>query len=173
MPFAFTMVSYPGVLLSTTANPLWAQTHFLGPLFASSSMSNGAAALSLLNYNSPDHSMHDKLARFEDVAQTAEAAALGLYLGTVRKSARPLLCGKQRKLFLWGAVGLGIVAPIILRRVPVKVLRRGLAPLLTLAGGLALKWSIVYAGQESAMDPEPARWNAPTKAGKPFWGPKT
>lgn len=172
MPFALTMVSYPGVLLSTTANPVWAQTHFLGPLFASSSMSNGAAALSLLHYNSPDHATHAKLARFEDVAQTAEAAALGLYLGTARRAARPLLRGKQSKLFLWGAVGLGIVAPLILRRSRSKLLRQGLAPLLTLAGGAALKWSITYAGQESAMDPEPARWNAPTKDGKAFWGPK-
>ena len=173
MPFALTMVSYPGVLLSTTANPVWAQTHFLGPLFASSSMSNGAAALSLLSYNSEDHSLHRTLDRFEDIAQTAEAAAVGLYLGTLRKARRPLLEGKQRKLFLYGAVGLGILAPMLLRRVPVKAIRHGLAPLLTIAGGLALKWSITYAGQEASMQPDLARWNAPTKDGKPFWGPKT
>jgi formate-dependent nitrite reductase membrane component NrfD len=172
MPFALTMISYPGVLLSSTANPLWSHTHFLGSLFACSSMSNGAAALSLCNYNRGDESVHHALARFEDVSTVAEAAALGLYLGTARKAARPLLRGKQSRLFLFGAVAIGLVAPALLRRSKSHLLRSGLAPLLTLAGGLALKWSITYAGQESALDAELASQNAPTKSGDPFWGPK-
>ena len=171
MPFALTMISYPGVLLSTTANPVWAQTHFLGALFACSSMSNGAAALSLCNYHS-DEKVHDALARFEDVSAVAEAATLGLYLGTARKAARPLLRGKQSRLFLFGAVAIGLLAPALLRRSKSHLLRAGVAPLLTLAGGLALKWSITYAGQESALDAELASKNAPTKSGEPFWGPK-
>jgi formate-dependent nitrite reductase membrane component NrfD len=172
MPFALTMISYPGVLLSTTANPVWAHTHFLGSLFACSSMSNGAAALSLCNYTAKNNSVHQALARFEDVSAVAEAGALGLYLGTTRKAARPLLRGKQSKLFLFGAIAIGLVAPALLRRSKSHVLRSGVAPLLTLAGGLALKWSITYAGQESAMDAELASQNAPTKSGDPFWGPK-
>jgi formate-dependent nitrite reductase membrane component NrfD len=172
MPFALTMVSYPGVLLSTTANPLWAQTHFLGSLFACSSMSNGAAALSLCNYRSTDQGLHHALTRFEDVSAVAEAGTLGLYLGTARKAARPLLRGKQSKIFLFGAVAIGLVAPALLRRSKSPLLRSGLAPLLTLAGGLALKWSVVHAGQESALDAGLASRNAPTKSGEPFWGPK-
>lgn len=171
LPFALTMISYPGVLLSTTANPIWAQTHFLGPLFASSSMSNGAAALSLLSYGSEDHGLHNSLARFEDLSSVTEAVSLGLYLGTAKKAAKPLFTGKQSKLFLLGAVGLGLIAPAILRRSKSKVLRFGLAPLLTLAGGAALKWSITYAGQESALDPELASWNGETVDGKAYWGP--
>lgn len=172
LPFALTMVSYPGVLLSTTANPIWAHTHFLGSLFACSSMSNGAAALSLLNYGSDDHGLHKALGRFEDVATLAEAAALGLYLGTAKKATRPLFKGKQSKLFLLGAIGMGILVPFVLRRSRSKVVRDGLAPLLTLAGGAALKWSITYAGQESALDPELANWNGTTVDGKAYWGPK-
>jgi formate-dependent nitrite reductase membrane component NrfD len=172
MPFAFTMISYPGVLLSTTANPLWAQTHFLGSLFACSSMSNGAAALSLCSYGTRDASIHHALNRFEDVSAAAEAGALALYVGTARKAARPLFRGKQSRLFLVGAVAVGLIAPALLRRSKSPFVRSGLAPLLTLAGGLALKWSITYAGQESALDAELASRNAPTKSGDPFWGPK-
>lgn len=172
LPFALVMISYPGVLLSTTANPIWAHTHFLGALFATSSMSNGAAALSLCSYSFDDHGLHDSLARFEDISSTAEAVALGLYLGTAKKAAKPLYKGKQSKLFLVGAIGLGVIAPALLRRSKSKLLRSGLAPLLTLAGGAALKWSITYAGQESAMDPELANWNGETLDGKAYWGPK-
>jgi formate-dependent nitrite reductase membrane component NrfD len=122
MPFALTMISYPGVLLSTTANPVWAHTHFLGSLFACSSMSNGAAALSLCNYDGDD-SVHHALKRFEDVSAVAETAALGLYLGTARRATRPLLRGKQSRLFLFGAVAIGLVAPMLLRRSKSHLLR--------------------------------------------------
>lgn len=172
MPFALTMVSYPGVLLSTTANPLWAKTHFLGSLFACSSMSTAVSALTLCSYASEDERLHQALSTFENVAAGAEAAALGAYIGTARKAARPLLKGKQSKLFVWGAIVAGLIAPAILRRSKSKVLSSGVAPLLTLAGGLALKWSITYAGQESAMDAELAAHNSPQASGEPFWGPK-
>ena len=172
LPFAWTMVSYPGVLLETTANPLWSRTNFLGPLFASSSMSSGAAALTLLNYGSRDHGLHQALGRFEDVAAVAEAASLGLYLGTAKRAARPLWKGKQSFLFWAGAVALGIAAPAILRRSKSKVVRDAVAPLLTAAGSLALKWTVTYAGQESSLDPEMANFNGETIDGKAYWGPK-
>lgn len=171
LPFAWMMVSYPGVLLSTTSNPLWSHSSFLGPLFASSSMSNAAAALALLNLKSRDQDVDLQVSRFEDVSAAAEAAALVLYLGTARKAARPLFTGRQSKLFLIGAIGLGIIAPAILRRSRCSALRNVVAPLLTLAGGAALKWAVTYAGQESALDPELANRNAPTRDGRPFWGP--
>ncbi len=172
LPFAWTMVSYPGVLLETTANPVWSRSHFLGPLFAASSMSSGSAALTLLSYGSSDHGLHKALGTFEDVATVAEAAAVGLYLGTAKRAARPLWKGKQRLLFWAGAVGLGILAPVILRRSRSKVVREAVAPLLTIAGSLALKWSVTYAGQESALDPEMANFNGETLDGKAYWGPK-
>ena len=68
-------------------------------------MSSGAAALSLCNYNG-DERVHHPLARFEDVSDVAETAALGLYLGTARKQ-HDLLRGKQSRLFLFAAVAIG------------------------------------------------------------------
>lgn len=172
MPFALTMVSYPGVLLSTTSNPIWAKSHFLGSLFACSSMSNAIAALTLLNYKSEDESLHRALTKFDDIAAGAEVVALGAYLGSARKATRPLFKGKQSKLFMFGGIVVGLIAPAILRRSKSKILSAGAAPLLTLAGGLALKWSITYAGQESALDAELAVHNSPQPSGEPFWGPK-
>ncbi len=172
LPFALTMVSYPGVLLATTANPVWSRSHFLGPLFGSSSMSAGCSALTLLNYRSEDHGLHRVLGRFEDVAAVAEATAMGLYLGTAKKAARPLWKGKQRVLFMVGAIGFGVVVPAFLRRSKSKLVREAVAPVLTIAGSVALKWSVTYAGQESALDPEMANFNGETIDDKPYWGPK-
>jgi hypothetical protein len=64
-----------------------------------------------------------------------------------------------------------MVAPAILRRSSSSILRNVVAPLLTLAGGAALKWAITYAGQESAMDAQLANRNAATVDGRPLWGP--
>jgi formate-dependent nitrite reductase membrane component NrfD len=172
LPFAWTMVSYPGVLLETTANPIWSRSKFLGPLFASSSMSSGAAALTLLNIGSKDHGLHKALGTFEDVATVAETAAVGLYLAEAKRAARPLWKGKQSLLFWVGAVGCGLLAPAILRRSKNRVVRNALAPALTIFGSAALKWSITYAGQESSLDPEMANFNGETVDGKAYWGPE-
>lgn len=159
-PFAFVMVSYPGVLLSTTSIPVWAHTHVLGSLIACSSMSSAASVLMLLNGDTKDGPSQKALANFEDAATAAEVIALSAYLGTAKHAARPLLKGKQSRLFLWGAVGAGIVAPFLLRRSRSKLASHVIAPLLSIAGSLALKWSITYAGQESAMDIDLAVHNA-------------
>jgi formate-dependent nitrite reductase membrane component NrfD len=171
MPFALAMISYPGVLLETTANPLWSHTNFLGPLFASSALGNGAAALTLLSNNSDDQALHSAIERFENFSSAVEATSLALYIGSAGPAAKPLFTGKQSKLFLLGAIGLGLIAPAILRRSRVKAVRHGVAPLLTILGGAALKWSITNAGRESALDPELASKNAPSRTGEPFWGP--
>jgi len=134
-------------------------------------MSTAVSALTLCSYRSEDERVHEALTKFEDVAAGAEAAALGAYLGGARKAKRPLIKGKQSKLFLWGAIAAGLIAPAILRRGKSKVLRSAVAPLLTIVGGLALKWSITYAGQESALDAELAVHNSPQASGEPFWHP--
>ena len=172
MPFAWTMVSYPGVLLETTSNPVWSHSNYLGPLFAASSMSTAVSALTLCTYGTQNKAIHNTLLKLERAVSIAEAASLTAYIRTVGKAAKPLTRGKQSKLFLWGAVALGLIAPALLRKSSSKVLRSGVAPALTLLGGLSLKWSIVHAGQESAMDVDLAVQNAPSKTGEPFWGPR-
>ncbi len=170
LPFAYTMVAYPGVLLSTTSIPAWAHTHFLGALFSASVFSSAAAALTLCATANGDHNSHRVLETFEDVALGAEAATLVTYLAQARKSARPLTHGRHAKLFWCGAVLAGIAAPALLRHSRSKVLRTIVAPLLTLAGTAALKWAMVHAGQESALDREGAIRNAPPETWDHYWG---
>lgn len=47
----------------------------------------------------------------------------------------------------------------------------GIPPALTLAGGLALKWAVTYAGRVSAADPSAAREATPPITEAPGWTP--
>ena len=176
LPFTFTMISYPGVLLSTTSTPIWARTRFLGALLASSSLGLAAAALSL-GLAWQGHTREGKaLEKIELAANLCEAATLTAYLSTAGKTAEPLTKGRYAKYLWFGAVGAGMVLPMLLR-----FLQRGrkeqrtlliIRSLLTLMGGLALKWAIVYAGRTSAESPEAARYATKPTEQAPGWGPR-
>jgi formate-dependent nitrite reductase membrane component NrfD len=115
LPSAFVMISYPGVLLSTTSTPVWTRTRFLGALISCSSISMATAAMSLVgriaDFESETVRVLDKIER---VAATAEATALVAYLATTRSAAKPLVSGKYSPHFWIGFVGCGLLAPILL-----------------------------------------------------------
>jgi formate-dependent nitrite reductase membrane component NrfD len=160
LPFAITMLAYPGVLLSATSNPVWARTPFLGALFGCSSFSAARAALALA---APDRA----LARIEKPIALCEAAALAAYLATAGRAAKPLTRGRQSRQFWLGAVACGLVLPVLLRR---RSNRGGtIGSLLTLGGALLLKWAITYAGRSSALDPEAARIATRPSLSAPGW----
>ena len=174
IPSGLLMVAYPGVLLSTTSTPVWSRTRLLGALFSSSSIVTGAAATSLaLALTGGDHGeATTKLQKIERFASMCEGAALVGYLLTTGKAARPLLRGR----YLWHTLlaGASVAAHLLLPVEPARKRKRGvmatvLRSALTLAGGLALKWAIVYAGRKSAEDPQAARdATRPSKAA-PGW----
>ncbi|MEN3333455.1 MAG: hypothetical protein V7641_2820 [Blastocatellia bacterium] len=174
IPCALLMVSYPGVLLSTTSTPVWSRTRLLGALFSSSSMATGAAAtsLALALAESVDHRAISKMEKIERLASLCEGVALAGYLITTGKAARPLLKGR----YVWHIflAGSAVAAQLLLPAKPARKRKRGLMSsllrsALTLAGGLALKWAIVYAGRKSAEDPQAARdASRPSKAA-PGW----
>ena len=70
--------SYTGVLLASTAVPLWARSRlFLGPIFVSTATATGAAAVRLtLDARGlpPHHATRRALGRVETAAMTAELA---------------------------------------------------------------------------------------------------
>jgi formate-dependent nitrite reductase membrane component NrfD len=180
---ALTMLSYPGVLLSTTSTPVWSRTRFLGALLASSSMSTGAAALSLLlearggggksarGVAERGESLK-RLEQVESAATLCEAGALAAYVVTAGESAEPLTRGRYAKLFWLGAVGAGLVLPALIKAASPRRKRRAArvaSAALKLAGGLALKWALVHAGRASAEDARHARRaTRPTKEA-PGW----
>lgn len=176
LPFALTMISYPGVLLSTTSTPVWARTRLLGALLACSSMSAAAATLSFVlaaRGRGAARSLR-RLHRIEQVTAAAETAALAGYLVSSGDAAAPLTSGRYARLFWGGAVAVGLIGGTLIRalasgrgryRRPATMA----GAVCTVAGGLALKWAVVYAGRESARDPAAARSATRATPAAPGW----
>jgi formate-dependent nitrite reductase membrane component NrfD len=179
IPFAIVMLSYPGVLLSTTSTPIWSRTRFLGALFASSSMATGAAALSLvlaLRGKANSNRELKGLERIENIARVVEGTALAAFLVTTKESAKPLVSGRYAKHLWFGVVGAGLVLPTLLKAVTPR--RRSnergvtiIGSMLTLIGGLTLKWAVSHSGRASAEDSQAAREATRPSHNAPGWVP--
>jgi formate-dependent nitrite reductase membrane component NrfD len=176
IPLALTMMSYPGVLLSTTSTPLWAKSRLLGALFASTALSNGVAAtrLALALSEGRESTALRRLGKIETAARTCEAAALAGYLATMGRAAKPLTSGRHGWRFWAGAIGAGIIAPALIQAFKPKGRKPGLGATLlgsalTLAGGLALKWAVVHAGRDSAEDLRSAQEVTRPSRNAPGW----
>ena len=166
MPLALLLAGYTGVLLSTSATPLWARNRWLGPLFSASAISTGASALELaLQAHSPNAEAapsHRPLKQIDAVAKITEAVALAGYLGEAGKFAAPITTGKYAPHFWGGAVGAGLAGSALLGAIPVKnpKTRRALrivGAAAGLAGGFALRWAVSQGGHISGSDPQAAR----------------
>lgn len=146
---------YTGILLSAlAARPLW-NSALLGPLFLLSGLSSAAAFVHLM---ARDRIERELLARADNVFLAAELAVLLLYFIGItqaadaqREAARLLLGGPYSAVFWVVVVGLGLVIPLVVQSLAVshRVAHTPAAPLLVLFGGLALRFVIVSAGQES------------------------
>ncbi|HET8756655.1 MAG TPA: NrfD/PsrC family molybdoenzyme membrane anchor subunit [Solirubrobacteraceae bacterium] len=147
--------SYTGVLLASTAVPVWARSRlFLGPIFVSTATATGAAACRLALSATglePQHPTRVALANVETGAMAAE-----LLLSTVNERrlgplAGALEVGRPGKLFRaakW-AVRLGLAAQLARRRKPAF---QHAASALYLAAGLLFRYAWVGAGPPSARD---------------------
>lgn len=170
------VASYTGVLLSATNVPVWAaQSPLLGPLFLASAASASSAALRLATLLDPSAERqgrevgstragatgpagdHDDLARFETVSVVVE---LSLLVAAVARSwpvARPLLGGPIGVATLGAACG--TVSPLLVHLLAGRGREEPraltvLASAATLAGGFLLRAAYVFAGRESASNPE-------------------
>ena len=80
VPFALLLAGYTGVLLSTSATPLWARKNWLGALFSASAVSTGASAIEMaLQIKSPNaeaQPSHAPLNTIETAAKVVEAVTL-------------------------------------------------------------------------------------------------
>ena len=146
---------YTGVLLSALgARPLW-NSALLGPLFLVSGLSSAAAFVHLF---ARDKTERELLAKADNGFLIAELVFIALFLVGLLSSTQAhvqaaglILGGPFGALFWVGVVGLGIVLPLIiqLQAVEHRVAHTPVAPLLVIAGGLALRFVIVQAGQVS------------------------
>ena len=157
LPFAFLMLAYPGVLLSTTSNPLWSRSHFVGPLLGTSSMAAAVSALAIASALNPDTDPRTRqtIGNVEKIAQASEALAIAAYVHTAGPAARPLLTGRYSRMFKYGAFAAGILLPALIMATRKKPGRTStvISGVLSLTGSLCLKWAIVHAGRESAAEP--------------------
>jgi formate-dependent nitrite reductase membrane component NrfD len=157
------VAGYAGVLLAATAVPLWSKRPaILGPLFLSSAMSSGLAAISaaMALRGVPDEHEEAVLHELEAGATIAKGAILTAWLLTLGPTAKPLLHGSLGYVVRHAVVGAGIVAPLLVsataRRLPPSWRRAAsvLSSALTLAGVLALRYAVVEGGRKSANDPQ-------------------
>ena len=145
---------YTGVLLSTTvAHPLWS-SGVLGFLFLISGTSTGVAALMMAER---DPASQGLLARADMGLITLELVAITLWLvglltqGELYRSAAGLvLWGPYAPVFLGLVVFGGLLLPLVLEALALRgrALHSRVVPALVLAGGLLLRFVLVYAGQE-------------------------
>ena len=111
VPFALMLAGYTGVLLSTSATPLWARKNWLGRLFSASAVSTGVSAIELaLQMKSPHaeaQPSHAPLKTIDTAAKVVEAVTLAGYLAEAGKFAAPITKGKYAPQLWGGAVGAG------------------------------------------------------------------
>lgn len=158
LPLAILLAGYTGVLLSTTATPIWARNPWLGALFSASAVASGAEAIDLALQIASPHAEESPACRpirqIAQVAKAAEAVAMVGYLNEAGNHAKPITEGKYANWHRYGAIGLGLVVSTACALAPIKnpktrrALRIGGA-IAGLAGGFALRWALTQGGRES------------------------
>lgn len=159
--------SYTGVLLASTAVPVWARSRlYLAPIFVATAAATGAAAnrLVLVAAGTPEgHPTRTALGRIETTAMATELA-LSHYnekrlgsLGHSLEQGRPGVLFQGAK---W-AVRAGLALRLLHRRLPAE---HHVASLLYLGAGLAFRYAWVGAGRTSAGDDEEVARTARTPA---------
>jgi formate-dependent nitrite reductase membrane component NrfD len=150
--------SYTGVLLATTAVPVWARSRlFLGPIFVATATATGAAATRLTLAaagQAQDDPSHVALSRLEAAAILAELTLSTVNERRLGRAGEVLSSGRAGTLFRTakGLVVAGLVLPPIARRRGGSRAAQNVASVLYLAGGLAFRLAWVQAGKASARD---------------------
>jgi formate-dependent nitrite reductase membrane component NrfD len=150
---------YTGILLSAFgARPLW-NSAVLSILFLVSGLSTAAALVHLL---ARDRCERELLARADIGFLAAELMIILLFLIGLLSSTRVhieaallLISGPYAPVFWVFVIGLGIVIPLLIQPLAVshRIAHTPVAPVLVIAGGLILRYVIVFAGQASHWDP--------------------
>lgn len=158
--FGAFIAGYTGVLLSATAIPFWAIGKRHIPAFSVCSGLAGACALNsaiLTLGGNPNPVTLRKLERLEMVASLTEGLLLLDFRRHAGALADPMFAHERGRTFAIVTLAGGIVAPTILATLPMHARWKTLlGAALTLAGGYALRKSVIDAGKDSADDPRAA-----------------
>jgi formate-dependent nitrite reductase membrane component NrfD len=153
--FSVILGMYTGILLSAfNARPLW-NTSILGPLFLTSGLSTGAAAIILM---SKSHAERLNFARIDLILIGVEMFLIvHMFMGFLAstqvhiEAAQLFLGGPYTTVFWVFVFTLGLAVPALLEILELKKYRVPflIAPVLVLIGGLMFRFIIAYAGQAS------------------------
>jgi formate-dependent nitrite reductase membrane component NrfD len=153
--FSVILGMYTGILLSAfNARPLW-NTSILGPLFLTSGLSTGAAAIILM---SKSHAERLNFARIDIILIGIEMFLIvHMFMGFLAstqvhiEAAQLFLGGPYTTVFWVFVFTLGLAVPAMLEILELKKFRVPflIAPVLVLIGGLLFRFVIAYAGQAS------------------------
>jgi formate-dependent nitrite reductase membrane component NrfD len=158
----FFVAGYTGVLLAATAVPLWSKRPaLLGPLFLSSAMTSGAAAISAVATAVvlQESAAQDRLRGLETLSTVTEESLLVLWILALGPTAEPIAEGRLGALVRHGAVGAGMALPLTIAALSPILPRRLRRPAttvsaaLTLAGVFVVRCAVVIGGRQSADDP--------------------
>jgi polysulfide reductase-like protein len=150
--------SYTGVLLASTAVPLWARSRlFLGPIFVSTAAATGASATRLVLVAAglpPGHPTREALGRVETGAMAAELALSTINERRLGRLSAALEHGRGGRLFKAAKWGVRTGLALRLARGRGGPWTHHLASGLYLGAGLAFRYAWVAAGRDSARDDE-------------------
>jgi formate-dependent nitrite reductase membrane component NrfD len=159
----FFVAGYTGVLLAATAVPLWSKRPgLLGPLFLSSAMTSGMAAVSAVAsvLEGEGNGAHARLRALEMLSTVVEESLLVMWVIALGPTAAPIAEGRLGVIVRHGAVGAGMALPLTVaalsRHLPGRIRRQAsfVSAALTLAGVFAVRYAIVVGGRQSADDPQ-------------------
>jgi formate-dependent nitrite reductase membrane component NrfD len=143
----FFLGGYTGALLSASNQAVWADSTWIAPLFLASAASTGIAATLLLGRwlgESPSGDSVHRLERLDRFAIGLELALLAIFAISLGGYWRPILLRWPGVLIPAFVLPVGLLAPLIVHGIGWR--RAALAaPMLVLAGGLALRVAVVLA----------------------------
>ena len=158
----FFVAGYTGVLLAATAVPLWSKRPaLLGPLFLSSAMTSGAAAIvaAVTVAGSETSVTDDALQTLETISTVSEGLLLVAWIIALGPTAKPVTVGRLASIVRYGVVAGGMVLPLVIAAACEQLPRRVRRPAtlvssaLTLAGVFTLRYAVVEGGRRSADEP--------------------
>jgi formate-dependent nitrite reductase membrane component NrfD len=159
----FFVAGYTGVLLAATAVPLWSKRPgLLGPLFFSSAMTSGVAAISAVAaaLERDDGDASARLRALEMLSTVVEESLLVVWIIALGPTAKPIVKGHLGVIVRHGAVGAGMALPLAIsaleRHLPRRMRRPAtlVSAALTLAGVFAVRYAVVMGGRQSGDDPQ-------------------
>jgi DMSO reductase anchor subunit len=162
--------SYTGVLLASTAVPVWARSRtLLPPIFVCTAVATGAAANRLVLAASglpPGHPTRDALGTIETAAMGAELALSSINERRLGRLADVLEHGRAGRLFQAAKWSVRAGLALRLTRGRLGPWEHHAASLLYLGGGLAFRFAWIEAGKASARDDEAVARMARGKDGR-------